>query len=100
MIPLLLLICAAGASSSASIEEKSFSRVATGSSVEIDAPGRALAAGKCCKRAAKHKRKKLQLKMKWETCKKAAEAPAEGTGAAAGGGQCTQAELDAAVAEA
>ena len=47
MIHLLLLIGAAGASSSASIEEKSFSRVATGPSVEIDAPGRALQTGKC-----------------------------------------------------
>ena len=47
MIHLLLLTGAAGASSSASIEEKSFSRVATGASVEIDAPGRALEAGKC-----------------------------------------------------
>ena len=74
MIHLLLLTGAAGASSSASIEEKSVGGVATGSSVEIGAPGRALAAGKCCKRAAKHKRKKLQLKMKWETCKKAADA--------------------------
>ena len=74
MIHLLLLVGAAGASSSASIEEKSVGGVATGSSVEIGAPGRALAAGKCCKRAAKHKRKKLQLKMKWETCKKAADA--------------------------
>ena len=110
MIHLLLLTGAAGASSSASIEKMSVGGVAAGastaigvgagSSVEMDAPGRALAAGKCCKRAAKLKRKKLQLKMEWETCKKAAEAPAEGTGAAAGGGQCTQAELDAAVARA
>ena len=84
MIHLLLLIGAAGASSSASIEEKPFGGVAAGASTaigvgagsaaEIDTPGRALAAGKCCKRAAKHKRKKLQLKMKWETCKKAADA--------------------------
>ena len=110
MIHLLLLIGAAGASSSASIEEKPFGGVAAGASTaigvgagstaEIDAPGRALAAGKCCKRAAKHKRKKLQLKAKWQECEEAAAAPAEGTGAAAGGGQCTQAELDAAVAEA
>ena len=106
MIHLLLLVGAAGASSSASIEEKSVGGVATGSSTaigvgagstaEIDTPGRALAAGKCCKRAAKHKRKKLQLKAKWQECEEAAAAPAEGTGAAAGGGQCTQAELDAA----
>ena len=110
MIHLLLLNGIASASSSASIEGEFFGGVAAGastaigvgagSSAEIDTPGRALAAGKCCKRAAKHKRKKLQLKMKWETCKKAAEAPAEVSGPAAGGGQCTQAELDAAVARA
>ena len=82
MIHLLLLIGTAGASSSASIEEKSFGGVATGAPVEIDTPGRALAAGKCCKRAAKHKRKKLQLKMKWQECEAAAAAPAEVSGAA------------------
>ena len=96
MIHLLLLTGAAGASSSASIEEKSVGGVATGSSVEIDAPGRALQTGKCCKRAAKHKRKKLQLKAKWQECEEAAAAPAEGSGSAAGGGQCTQGLLDAA----
>ncbi len=106
MIHLLLLIGAAGASSSSSIEGEFFGGVAAGASraigvgagstAEIDTPGRALAAGKCCKRAAKHKRKKLQLKAKWQECEEAAAAPAEGTGAAAGGGQCTQAELDAA----
>ena len=84
MIHLLLLTGAAGASSSASIEKVSVGGVAAGastaigvgagSSAEIDTPGRALAAGKCCKRAAKLKRKKLQLKMEWETCKKAADA--------------------------
>ena len=82
MIHLLLLIGAVGASSSASIEQKSVGGVVAGSSVEIDAPGRALAAGKCCKRAAKHKRKKLQLKAKWQECEEAAAAAAECTGAA------------------
>ena len=41
--------------------------VATGSA-EHDTPGRALQAGKCCKRASKNKRKKLQLRQKLREC--------------------------------
>ena len=39
---------------------------ATGSSEEVDTPGRALKSeeGKCCKRAAKNKRRKLQFRQK------------------------------------
>ena len=44
--------------------------VATGSA-EHDTPGRALRAGKCCKRASKNKRKKLQFRQKLRECEAA-----------------------------
>ena len=71
MIHLLLAIGVADTLSSATTEKFG---VAAGSSAENDTPGRALQTGKCCKRAAKHKRKKVQLKQKWRECEAAAEA--------------------------
>ena len=71
MIHLLLCIGVADTLSSATTEKFG---VAAGSSAENDTPGRALQTGKCCKRAAKHKRKKLQYKMKWQECEASADA--------------------------
>ena len=71
MIHLLLAIGVADTLSSATTEKFG---VAAGSSAENDTPGRALQTGKCCKRAAKHKRKKVQFKMKWQECEASADA--------------------------
>ena len=73
MIHLLLVIGVAESDTLSSATAEKFG-VATGSSAENDTPGRALQTGKCCKRAAKHKRKKLQYKMKWQECEASADA--------------------------
>ena len=73
MIHLLLVIGVAESDTLSSATAEKFG-VATGSSAEDDTPGRALQTGKCCKRAAKHKRKKVQFRMKWQECEASADA--------------------------
>ena len=73
MIKLLLVVGVAGAltsSADAKIETFGVDR----SSDEIGTPGRALhKSGKCCKRAAKLKRKKISYQMHWNDCEESLE---------------------------